>query len=395
MANLRATTAFFEFDFTLADTMFAQEQSTFGDNVNRTIGGKTFQDVASYETRSFSGYHAFYFGGTGLARGTDTALSAGTVTGFSKFTGRLDDFSHAEYRITGIALTGADVGAAMKTQATEDDIALLSKAFSGKDTFTLSDDADLANGYAGDDVIYGNDGGDLLYGGAGNDKVYGGAGDDQLEGGAGNDLLAGGGGVDTLSYQYADAGVTVDIRLTTAQDTGGAGIDTVSSFDRLYGSLYNDKLLGTGADNEIIGLGGNDVINGRGGNDRMDGSEGRDILTGGGGADSFVMFSLFTQNDRDLITDFSHAQGDHLLLSQLMFPGLSGAVDSPLSDVHFYKAAGATAAHDADDRIVYNTTSGWLYYDADGAGGQAAIQVFKLGLTTHPDLVASDILLSF
>lgn len=396
MGTLRATTSFFEFDFSLADTMFGQEKSTFGDNVNRKIGGTTFQDVASYETRNSGGYHTYYFGGTDLARGTDTALSAGTVTGFSRFAYRLDDFSTPEYRISGIALSGAEIGAAMKTKSTEDDYALLSKAFSGDDTFTLSNDVDIANGYAGNDVLYGNGGGDMLMGGTGNDRLYGGAGDDQLEGGAGDDLLAGGAGLqDTVSYQYADSSVRVDLRLNTAQDTGGAGIDTLSGFERLYGSAFGDTLQGNSANNEIIGLSGNDTINGRAGNDRIDGGEGRDTLTGGSGADSFVMFSLSSPGDRDLITDFNRLQGDHVLLSKLTFQGLSGDVDSTLSEAQFYKAAGATAAHDADDRVIYNTTSGWLYYDADGAGGAAAVQVFKLGLTTHPDLAASDILLSF
>ena len=56
--------------------------------------------------------------------------------------------------------------------------------------------------------------------------------------------------------------------------------------------------------------------------------------------------------------------------------------------VQFYKAAGATTAHDATDRIIYNTTTGDLYYDADGQGGVDAI-LFAV-LTTHPNLTASD-----
>lgn len=395
MATLRASTSFFEFDFSLADTMFAQERSTFGDNVGRTIAGRTFQDVASYETRNGSGYHSVYLGGTGLSRGTDTALTAGTVTGLLRYSYRLDDFSTPEYGLTGISLAGADVGAAMKSATLDDDQALLAQAFSGNDKFILSEQDDIATSYAGADVIYGKGGADLLNGGDGNDRIYGNAGDDQIEGGDGDDLLSGGTGIDTLSYQYADAGVTVDLRVTTAQDTGGAGVDTVSGFQRLYGSAFDDVLLGTSAANEIIGLSGNDTIRGRGGDDRIDGREGRDKLSGGAGADSFVMFALNSPDDRDFISDFNRAEGDRILLSKQMFQGLSGDIDSALDAAQFHKGAGAKSAHDASDRVIYDTATGWLYYDADGIGGSAAVQVVHLGKTVHPGLAASDILLSF
>ena len=52
----------------------------------------------------------------------------------------------------------------------------------------------------------------------------------------------------------------------------------------------------------------------------------------------------------------------------------------------FYSAAGATSAHDSTDRIVYNTTTGALFYDADGnqAGGDDAVQFAVLD--NHPTL---------
>jgi Ca2+-binding RTX toxin-like protein len=57
----------------------------------------------------------------------------------------------------------------------------------------------------------------------------------------------------------------------------------------------------------------------------------------------------------------------------------------------FYAAAGASKAHDATDRLVYNTTTGVLYYDADGLGGTAAVEVALLGAATHPALAFGDL----
>jgi Ca2+-binding RTX toxin-like protein len=48
-----------------------------------------------------------------------------------------------------------------------------------------------------------------------------------------------------------------------------------------------------------------------------------------------------------------------------------------------------TSAHDASDRLIYNTSTGDLYYDADGTGAKAAILVAHL--TGNPVLIYSDI----
>ena len=213
---------------------------------------------------------------------------------------------------------------------------------------------DALNALAGDDHIYGGDGADILTGGAGADTLDGGAGvdtasyasspsgvsvslmtgtgsggdaqgdtlsnienltgsnfDDTLEGNAGNNVLIGGLGTDTVSYAHAASGanglgVTVNLATTSAQNTVTAGSDTLSGFENLTGSEFNDTLAGTAGNNVLMGLGGNDVLNGGAGADTMIGGTGNDTYvvdnagdvvneTGGDGIDTVqasISFSL-------------------------------------------------------------------------------------------------------
>jgi Ca2+-binding RTX toxin-like protein len=135
-------------------------------------------------------------------------------------------------------------------------------------------------------VLTGNSGNNTLTGLAGDDTLNGGGGNDTLNGGDGNDLLDGGIGSDTASYASATAAVTVNLGLTTAQNTGGAGTDTLISIENLTGSAYNDILTGNSANNILTGLAGNDTLNGGDGNDTLNGGDGNDLLDGGIGSDT-------------------------------------------------------------------------------------------------------------
>ena len=177
--------------------------------------------------------------------------------------------------------------------------------------------------------------GSSLMGGAGNDTLHGGAGNDTLEGGAGDDTLAGGGGVNTAAYTTATAGVTVSLMLTGAQNTVGAGTDTLTGIANLTGSAFNDHLTGDNNANVLIGGNGNDnltgnngsdtlnggagndTMNGGGGNDTLIGGAGTDTMTGAAGADTFVFTALTDSLNAtpDLIKDF--ATGDHIDLSAI------------------------------------------------------------------------------
>ncbi len=95
--------------------------------------------------------------------------------------------------------------------------------------------ADILNGDAGADHIYGYDGADIINGGAGNDLIFGGSGNDIIDGGADNDVIDGDSGDDTIN--------------------GGTGNDTIyggRGDDALSGDAGNDTIYGDDVDLETI-----------------------------------------------------------------------------------------------------------------------------------------------
>jgi len=133
------------------------------------------------------------------------------------------------------------------------------------------------------------------------DKLTGNSGANVIEGGAGNDTLNGGAGIDTVSYTSATAGVTVNLGIAVAQNTVGAGSDTLFNFENLSGSSFADTLTGNGGDNVITGRGG------------------ADILAGGGGNDSFVDTAAGLNGDT--INDFG--VGDRIIISNATLAGFT------------------------------------------------------------------------
>ncbi|MDR6956206.1 VCBS repeat-containing protein [Pseudomonas brassicacearum] len=196
-------------------------------------------------------------------------------------------------------------------------------------TGTAGDDVLVAGN--GDNLLNAGDGNDILSAGSGNNTLHGGAGNDLLYSGTGNDLLDGGTGNDTASYAHATAGVTVNLGLLAAQNTLGAGTDTLAGIENLIGSNFNDTLTGDGASNRINGGLGHDVLNGGGGDDLLIGGLGNNTLTGGSGADTFQWQA--GNSGHDLITDFTPGL-DKLDLSQLLL-GENGSAASLDDYLHF------------------------------------------------------------
>ena len=160
------------------------------------------------------------------------------------------------------------------------------------------------------------------------ENLTGSALDDTLEGNAGTNVLIGGAGIDTVSYEHALAGVTVSLAVTKAQNTLGAGTDTLSGFEHLMGSAFNDKLIGDAGDNTLCGLAGNDTLNGGAGNDILIGEAGLDRLTGGIGSDTFrfLLAADSTPGAVDVITDFSTTEQDKIDLSQI--DGITATIEN-------------------------------------------------------------------
>ncbi len=143
-------------------------------------------------------------------------------------------------------------------------------------------------GETGNDTLIGDSANDYLDGGASQDSLVGNDGNDTLVGGPGNDTLDGGAGYDYILY--SDTGGTVDLSLavTTAQNTGAGGTDTLLNIEGVLGGIGNDRFVGSTADNLLDGASGSDNLFGLGGNDTLLGQLGNDVLNGGGGNDFLV-----------------------------------------------------------------------------------------------------------
>jgi Ca2+-binding RTX toxin-like protein len=134
----------------------------------------------------------------------------------------------------------------------------------------------------------------------------------------------------------------------------------------------------------LPGVSGADVLDGGRGSDLLDGGLAADTLTGGLGQDSFRFSTALGDGNVDRITDFKPS-ADTILLDSLIFA--AAGADGALALGAFHKSA-AGVAHDADDRIIYDTDSGNLSYDADGTGDLGAIRFAKLNANLN--LTAAD-----
>lgn len=224
---------------------------------------------------------------------------------------------------------------------------------------------------AGNDVVTGGAGGDRLVGGEGNDSLYGGDDNDVLIGGAGSDYIDGGTGIDTLSYEGATTWVSADLGANNFWN-GDAAWDNVINVENLTGTNFDDYLYGNASGN---------VINGAAGNDRITGNAGADTLTGGLGAELFTYNAITDSGigagNRDVITDFTKAQGDRIDLSSFV------GTFSFLGTGAFTGGAGPQARYfdDGTNTVVQVDANGDLTAD------------FEIQINGHVSLLSGDFIL--
>jgi Ca2+-binding RTX toxin-like protein len=150
----------------------------------------------------------------------------------------------------------------------------------------------------------------------------------------------------SVSYTLT-AGADVEMMRTTS-DAGTAAIN----------------LTGNGTSNGLRGNNGDNILSGR---------EGGDTLVGLGGQDQFLFDTPLSAANVDVIADFDVADDTIRLDDDIFTSGLLAG--NSVGGSQFVIGA---AALDANDRIIYNSGTGAVYYDSDGIGAAAQVQFAQL-----------------
>lgn len=205
-----------------------------------------------------------------------------------------------------------------------------------------------------------------LMGSAHADVLTGNGDQNVIRGGAGADSLDGGANFDWLDYRGSAAAVTVDLETGVASG-GDADGDSITNFERVFGSDHDDRLTGDAGHNMLYGGGGNDTLQG---------GASWDVMKGDAGADTFV-FSAATDIGlgylSDRVVDFT--RGSDLLDFSAMDLTFIGGDD-------FTSVAGQLRFERFFDALK-------LFGDSDGDG----VADFSILLTLNIDITSTDLLL--
>jgi Ca2+-binding RTX toxin-like protein len=257
-------------------------------------------------------------------------------------------------------------------------MAQLIATLQGAPTLGAADIVVVGEAGPGGEHIVGTSGNDTLTGTEGDDTIEGLGGNDWINMGPnyGNDVVDGGTGSDTIDFRPSGAsGIVADYGTGTI--VSSMGTTSFSNVERVVGTHADDHLIGAAGAQNLTSVGGEDTLEGRSGND---------WLWGGGGNDTFV-FREHGSANADNVGDFA-AGLDTIALDNAVMTALGADGDFGAGDGRF-TANGSGTAQDGGDRVVYNTSTGQLYYDADGSGGGASQLIATL--SNAPGLTATDI----
>jgi Ca2+-binding RTX toxin-like protein len=329
-------------------------------------------DVEQLQTTSSTGTGAINLTGNALAQGIfgnagDNILSDGGTGASDTLTGSAGNDTYKVYNTGTVVVEGVAAG-------TNDRVAAgVSFVLAG------DDDIEVMTTTSSSGVTAINLTGNMLA-----QTIIGNAGINTLsDGGAGaGDTLTGLGG-DDLYKVYNAGSLIVEGAGQGTNDRVAAGVSFVLAGDD------NTEVMTTTSSSGVtaINLTGNALvqsITGNAGGNRLDGGAGNDTLTGSGGADTFVFTTATGAANVDDITDFILLD-DTIELENAIFTGLAtgglAAADFVINSTGL--------AGDASDRVIYNSTNGYLYFDADGtgAGGRVRFVLLDTGLA----LTAADI----
>jgi len=225
--------------------------------------------------------------------------------------------------------------------------------------------ANALNGNTNANVLNGGGGADTMNAGLGNDTyIVDNAGDVVFE----TSIL---GGTDEVQ---SSVNFTLSTNIENLTLTGASAVNGT-------GNALANILTGNGQANVLNGQANDDTLNGAGGADSLHGGLGNDSLEGGAGNDGFYFENALIASNVDSVLDFT-AVNDTFFLDDAVFTALAAGT----------LAAGAfvngNTALDADDRILYDSATGNIFYDADGSGGGSSAILFA---TVAPATVITNV----
>jgi Ca2+-binding RTX toxin-like protein len=188
------------------------------------------------------------------------------------------------------------------------------------------------------------------------------------------------GTVSDLSNTLGNNGGTINNVVVDASGVTTNGL-------RFEGNANTQKFIGTTQADVFVGNGGNDTLTGGGGGDKfVFGKVHEMVVTSAATAVQTYVDTAFNLTGVDTITDFTRGS-DKLELNDDQYAALMGGITN--ANV---RANATGTATDANDYLVFNTTSKMLSYDADGNGAGAAVSIAVLtGVST---LNASDFVIA-